>query len=55
VHAGRRKRAASTSAGAISVPSRYHVPPYYPTAYRITWDDQAREYRVALAGLTPRQ
>jgi len=39
----------------ISVPSRYHVPGYYPTAYRITWDDQAREYRVALAGLTPRQ
>jgi len=36
----------------VSVPARYHVPGYYPAAYRITWDDQAREYRVALTGLT---
>ena len=39
----------------ISIPARYQVPGRYPTAYRITWDDQAREYRVALTGLTPRE
>ena len=39
----------------ISVPARYQVPGYYPTAYRITWDGQAREYRVALTGLTRRE
>lgn len=38
----------------ISIPARYQQPGYYPTAYRITWDDQAREYRVALTGLTRR-
>jgi hypothetical protein len=36
---------------AIPVPKRYHVPGHYPSAYRITWDAQAREYRVALSGL----
>ena len=39
----------------ISVPARYHVPGHYPTAYRITWDGRAREYRVALTGLTRRE
>jgi hypothetical protein len=35
----------------IAVPARYHVPGHYPTAYRITWDPAAREYRVALTRL----
>jgi hypothetical protein len=39
----------------IAVPARYHVPGHYPTAYRITWDGEAREYRVALTGLTRRE
>jgi len=39
----------------ISVPARYHVPGYYPTAYRITWDREAREYRVALTDLVKRR
>jgi hypothetical protein len=39
----------------ISVPARYHVPGRYPTAYRITWDAKAREYRIALTGLAPRR
>lgn len=39
----------------ISIPARYHVPGYYPSAYRITWDGEAREYRVALTGLARRQ
>ena len=36
------------------VPARYHVAGHYPTSYRITWDAGAREYRVALSGLTRR-
>ena len=38
----------------LPVPARYQVPGHYPTAYRITWDPKAREYRVALTGLTKR-
>lgn len=38
----------------ISVPAKYHVPGYYPDAYRITWDAQAKEYRVALTGMVKR-
>lgn len=32
-------------------PARYQAPGSYPSAYRITWDEQAREYRIALTGL----
>ncbi|HEX6631416.1 MAG TPA: DUF5602 domain-containing protein [Gemmatimonadaceae bacterium] len=39
----------------IAVPARFQAPGHYPTAYRITWDSQAREYRVALTGLTHRE
>ena len=39
----------------ISVPARYDEPGYYPTAYRITWDGEAREFRVALTSLTRRE
>jgi hypothetical protein len=38
----------------ISVPERYRTPGYYPTAYRIQWDPQAREYRIGLAQLVRR-
>ena len=38
----------------LPVPARYQAPGHYPTAYRITWDPKAREYRVALTGLTKR-
>jgi hypothetical protein len=39
----------------ISVPQRVAQPGYYPAAYRVTYDAQAREYRVALTGLTARR
>ena len=39
---------------AISTPARVAVPGQYPTAYRILWDDAAREYRVALTRLVAR-
>src|SRR5690606_9252241 len=35
----------------IPTPERYQVPGYYPGAYRITWDAEAREYRIALTQL----
>ena len=38
----------------LPLPKRYEVPGHYPLAYRIAWDAQAREYRVALARLTAR-
>lgn len=39
----------------IAVPKRYHVPGYYPSAYRITWDAEAKEYRVALTQLAKQE
>lgn len=39
----------------LPVPKRYQVPGVYPTAYRITWDAEAEEYRVALARLAERR
>ncbi len=39
----------------ISVPARYAQPGSYPTAYRVTYDPQAKEYRVALSGMTNHQ
>lgn len=38
----------------ISVPAQYAAPGRYPTAYRMTWDAEAKEYRVALANLVAR-
>lgn len=35
----------------IPRPRRYAIPGWYPNAYRITYDPQAREYRVGLVGL----
>lgn len=39
---------------AISSPSQVDQPGYYPSAYRIAWDDQAKVYRVALTSLEQR-
>lgn len=39
----------------LAMPAQLPAPGYYPGAYRITWDEQAREYRVALTGLTRRE
>lgn len=40
----------------IPVPVAAHYSPagYYPGAYRITWDPEAKEYRIALTQLTQR-
>jgi hypothetical protein len=38
----------------IPTPKKYHVPGWYPTAYRITWDGAKQEYRVALTQLVKR-
>lgn len=38
----------------IPIPDRYQAPGYYPTAYRITWDPEAREYRISLTALVER-
>lgn len=35
----------------LPVPARYQAPGSYPRAYRITWDADAREYRIALTQL----
>ncbi|AHG89318.1 hypothetical protein J421_1781 [Gemmatirosa kalamazoonensis] len=39
----------------ISVPQRYAQPGDYPTAYRVTYDPQVREYLVGLTSLVARQ
>ncbi len=38
----------------ISTAAKVATPGYHPTAYRITWDGQAKEYRIALSGLAKR-
>lgn len=38
----------------ISMPARYARAGYYPDAYRITYDARAKEYRIALTQLAPR-
>jgi len=35
----------------ISTPAQYPLAGSYATAYRVTFDSQAKEYRVALTGL----
>jgi hypothetical protein len=39
----------------IPVPAQYPQAGYYPTSYTVTYDAHAREYRVALTGLTARR
>lgn len=34
----------------VGVPARYEVAGYYPTRYRVRFDADAREYRIALTG-----
>jgi hypothetical protein len=36
----------------VSTAARYSPAGFYPSAYRITWDAQAREYRIALTQLS---
>lgn len=38
----------------IPTPARYQIPGYYPSAYRITWDAEAKGYRIALTRLVRR-
>ena len=38
----------------IANAAKYQQPGWYPVAYRITWDSQAKEYRIALTGLARR-
>ena len=35
----------------VPTPKAYQTAGYYPKAYRITWDEEAREYRIALTNL----
>jgi hypothetical protein len=39
----------------VPQPAKYGVAGWYPTAYRVTFDRPANEYRVALTGLTWRE
>ena len=38
----------------IPVPAKYPLTGYFPTAYRVTYDEQAKEYRIALTSLRVR-
>jgi hypothetical protein len=38
----------------IVTPQSFAVPGRYPSAYRIQWNEAAREYRIALTGFQPR-
>ncbi|MEO5817272.1 MAG: DUF5602 domain-containing protein [Gemmatimonadaceae bacterium] len=46
------KPAATTTP--VKVPAQYAVSGYQPTSYTVSYDANAKEYRVALTGLTPR-
>jgi hypothetical protein len=51
------KRAATESSQrdeiiAVPTPARRAIPGYYPQAYRITYDAESKEYRIALTRLT---
>lgn len=37
--------------GTIAVPASFEKSGYHPTAYRVTFDERAREYRVGITGL----
>jgi len=39
----------------LEMPAEVAAPGYYPGAYRITWDGEAREYRIALTTLSWRE
>jgi hypothetical protein len=46
--------AARDSVMAIAVAGQYRPAGYYPAAYRVAYDAQAKEYRIALTGLAAR-
>ncbi|HET7469395.1 MAG TPA: hypothetical protein VFJ81_06950, partial [Gemmatimonadales bacterium] len=50
------QRTGPASADSIPLPlaQRYVPAGYYPVSYAVRWDREAREYRIALKGLTPR-
>jgi hypothetical protein len=50
------QRTGPASADSIPLPlaQRYVPAGYYPVSYAVRWDAAAREYRIALTGLTPR-
>jgi hypothetical protein len=37
----------------IATPAQYRTPGYYPSEYRVYWEPERNEYRVALSGLAP--
>jgi hypothetical protein len=39
----------------VSTPAKYSPAGFYPSAYRISWDAQAKEYRIALTQLNWRE
>jgi hypothetical protein len=39
----------------LPLPAKYQTPGYYPGAYRIMWDAEAKEYRIALTQLALRK
>jgi hypothetical protein len=39
----------------IATPRSYRTPGYYPTRYSVRWNEDAREYRIALTGLQDRR
>lgn len=45
----------STEVIPVRQPARYPEPGWYPSAYRIEYDDQASEYRIALVGFAWRE
>jgi len=50
------QRTGPATADSIPLPlaQRYVPAGYYPVSYAVRWDSKAREYRIALTGLTPR-
>lgn len=36
----------------VSQPQAYSQPGWYPDGYRVSWDPQAKEYRIGITGLT---
>jgi hypothetical protein len=39
----------------VAMAEKYEVAGYYPSGYRIYWDDATREYRIALTGLVQKR
>ena len=39
----------------VAMAEKYEVAGYYPSSYRIYWDEATREYRITLTGLVQKQ